>query len=151
KTTVPVAAAGLIVALKVSGVPARKAVSPTANSRSICVLCFKTVCCNTAEVEPLKFASPLYWAVMEWLPAPRAEVLKLAVPPARGRFPEIATVPSKKTTLPVADAGATLAVKVSGALNTEGLLPALRARLIVELALGLLMVCDSAADVAAFK
>ena len=52
---------------------------------------------------------------MEWLPALNAEVVKAAVPPMRGRLPEIGVVPSKKIMVPVADAGATLAENVSAA------------------------------------
>src|SRR5262249_47626966 len=130
----------------VSGVPATNAVSFTDSSSSTSVLALATIWTNAAEVAPLKVASPLYWAVMEWLPAPNAEVLKLTVPPLRGRLPEMATAPSKNVTVPVVDDGGTLAVKVKGAPNTEGFVPAVRNRLI-----GLLTVCDNAGDVAPLK
>lgn len=84
---------------------------------------------------------------MEWVPPPKAEVLKLAVPKVRGKLEEIATGPSKKVTVPVAEDGVTLAVKVNEVPNTEGFVPLLRRTLIEEFALGLFTVCNSAADV----
>jgi len=144
--TVPVAAAGVTVALNMSGVPATYAVSFRDSSSSTSVAALATIWINGAEVAPLKVALPLYWAVMEWLPPPKAEVLKLAVPPLRARLPEMATAPSKNVTVPAVDDGVTLAVKVKGAPNTEGFVPEVRNRLI-----GLLTVCDNAADVAPLK
>lgn len=149
--TVPVAAVGVTVALNMSGVPATYAVSFRDSSSSTSVAALVTIWINGAEVAPLKVALPLYWAVMEWLPAPKAEVLKLAFPPLRGRFPEMATAPSKNVTVPVADDGVTPAVKVSEAPNTEGFVPEVRDRIIVGVGLGLLTICDNAADVAPLK
>ncbi len=85
---------------------------------------------------------------MEWVPAPKAEVLKLAVPPVRGRLPEMATGPSKKVTVPVADDGTTLAVNVNETPYTEGLVPEARTMVTEALALGVLMVSVSAGEVA---
>jgi hypothetical protein len=150
--TVPVALVGVTVAMNVSGVPAAKAVSPTDSSSSTDVLALATVWINAVEGAPLKLASPLYWAVIEWVPAAKVEVLKLAVPPLiRGTLPEMAIATSKKITVPVADAGVTLAVKVRGAPNTEGSVPALRRRLTAEFTLGLFTVCDNGGDVAPLK
>ena len=95
------------------------------------------------DVPALKFASPLYCAVMEWLPTPSAEVVKLAVPALSGMLPEMAVAPSKNVTLPVAEAGATLAVKVSDVPTVAGFVPAVRFKL--TLALALATVCTNAA------
>src|SRR5262249_56229933 len=110
---VRVAGVGVTVALNMSGVPATYAVSFRDSSSSTSVAALVTIWINGAEVAPLKVALPLYWAVMEWLPAPKADVLKLAFPPLRGRFPEMATAPSKNVTVPVADDGVTPAGDVS--------------------------------------
>lgn len=64
--------------------------------------------------------SPLYGAVMEWLPTARPEVEKAAVPPLRVPLPRT-EVPSKNVTLPVAVAGDTVAVKVTNCPASEGL------------------------------
>lgn len=77
---------------------------------------------------------------MECVPALNT-VVKLAALPLRGTLPEIAVPPSKKTTLPVADTGATLAVNVSAAPATEGFAPPVR--LTLMLALGRATVCNS--------
>ncbi len=78
---------------------------------------------------------------MEWLPALNAEEVKLAEPLTRGRLPEMAVSPSKKITLPVAEAGVTLAVKVSAVPEAAGFEPAVRLTLMT--ALGLATVCIS--------
>lgn len=80
---------------------------------------------------------------MVWLPAPSADVVKLAVPAFNGTLPEIAVEPSKKMTLPVAALGTTLAVKVITVPNVAGL--ALAARLTLVFALGAATVCTNAA------
>ena len=59
-TTVPVAAAGVMVAMNVTDVPALIAVVLTVCSRSTSVAALSTFCANAAETDPLKFASPLY-------------------------------------------------------------------------------------------
>jgi hypothetical protein len=78
-----------------------------------------TVCVNTAEVLPAKFASPLYLAVMECDPAVRVALETDATPPLRVAFPSDAE-PSKNCTVPVAAEGATLAVNVTVCPPVEG-------------------------------
>lgn len=120
KVTVPEAFAGVTAARKVTGVPALKVSSfPAVVSVSV-VLALATFTVSAADVAPLKFASPLYCAVMECDPAPRAEVLMEAVPALRGTLPEMGEPLSKKVTVPDALAGATLAVKVSELPNVGG-------------------------------
>jgi aromatic ring-cleaving dioxygenase len=53
------------------------------------------------EVLDLKFASPLYVALMKWLPLVRAEVDKLAEPPAPNETVTRSIVPSLNVTVPV--------------------------------------------------
>lgn len=101
-----------------------------------------TVCANAAELDPLKAASPLYCAVMAWAPNNNDEVVKLAAPPVSGTSPEIAIPPSKKTTVPVAELGATVAVKVRESPIRDGLAPAVRAK--PRLVFGLFTVWPSA-------
>src|SRR5262249_13602886 len=86
-----------------------------------------TVSTRGTDVAPLNVASPLYITVIECVPDARAEVVTLADPAFRGRLPEISVVPSKKTTVPVAVGGATVAVKVRESPTRAGLVPAVRA------------------------
>lgn len=71
-----------------------------------------TIWVNAGDAAALKLASPLYCAVMEWVPAGSDEIVRLADPATKGTSLEMGVAPSKKATLPVAEAGATLAVKV---------------------------------------
>jgi len=65
KVTVPEAFAGVTAAKKVTGVPSLKVSSlPAVVSVSV-VLALATFTASAADVAPLKFASPLYCAVME--------------------------------------------------------------------------------------
>ena len=66
----------------------------------------------------------------------------LAVPPTRVTSPEMALLPSKKTTVPVAELGVTFAVKVRASPTKDGFAPVVKATL--TLVLGLLTVCVSA-------
>lgn len=150
-STVPDATPGVMLAMNVSEVPEVKAVVPSDSSRSTSVGALFTVWIRAAETAPLKVASPLYRAVMVCVPPPNNAVLKLTVPSLTGRLPEIATVPSKKTTVPVAEAGATLAVKVSVLPNTDGFVPALKTRLTTGVGFGELTVCRNGADELALK
>jgi len=150
-STVPDAPEGVIVARNVTGLPDLTSVSLSPISSSTVVFALETVWPKEAEMEALVFASPLYWTTMEWVPAPRVELLKLTEPLVSGMLPEIGTLPSKKVTVPVADAGATPAVKVSAAPNTEGLAPVLKTTVVAEFAFGLLMVWVRAVDTAASK
>ena len=58
--TVPLAAAGLTVAVNLNDVPALKASSPTESSSSTSVLSLVTFWIRGADVAGLKFVSPLY-------------------------------------------------------------------------------------------
>ena len=78
-------------------------------------------------------------------------VVKVAVPLTSGMFPEMATLPSKKTTVPVADAGATEAVKVNEFPKTEGLLPELNARVTTGVGFGEFTVCCNGAEIPALN
>ena len=69
-------------------------------------------------------------------------MVKLAVPPTRVTSPEMALLPSKKTTVPVAELGVTFAVKVRASPTRDGFAPVVKATL--TLVLGLLTVCVSA-------
>ena len=76
-----------------------------------------TTCVNTREVEPIKLVSPLYTAVMGWLPPERVDVVKLTVAPTTGT--DAMDVPlSLNDTVPVAPAGR-VAVNVTGAPKIE--------------------------------
>ena len=59
-----------------------------------------TVCVSGADVLPLKFPSPPYDAVTEWVPAASADVVKLAVPEVTVPVPSV-VVPSLNVTAPV--------------------------------------------------
>jgi hypothetical protein len=66
-TTVPVAEAGVTFAMNVSELPKADGLVPALKLKDVTefVLGLFTVCENAADVEALKFASPLYCAVME--------------------------------------------------------------------------------------
>ena len=67
---------------------------------------------STAEVLAAWVESPLYFPVIEWDPAERADVETLALPPLRVALPSDVP-PSKNCTVPVADDGETVAVNVT--------------------------------------
>ena len=67
-----------------------------------------------------KFASPLYTALMVWLPTAIAEIGSVAVPLLSDTVPS-GVEPSLKVTVPVAVEGVTVAVNVTVWPNTEGL------------------------------
>jgi hypothetical protein len=140
-TTLPVAVFGVMVAVNVASAPALKLSSGAVIATLVEVFC--TVTTTGVEVPLLKLASPLYCAVMEWLPALR-EVAKLAVPLLSGMLPEIAVAPSKKVTLPVAVLGATLAKNVSGVPAKTGFVAEITRRLMSALTL-VITVCTNTA------
>ena len=74
-----------------------------------------TTCVSTAEVLPLKAASPPYVAVMECGPTERAEAVSDAVPAALSAPVPSSVAPSKNATCPVGVplAPLTVAVKVT--------------------------------------
>ena len=77
------------------------------------------------EVLGWKAASPPYAAVMLWVPAVRADVDSVAMPPAVSAPLPIGVVPSLNVTKPVGvpppESGATAAVKVTLAPTSDGL------------------------------
>src|SRR6476646_11966628 len=78
-------------------------------------------------------------------------MVSVAAPLLRVRLPEIGVGPSKNTTVPVAEAGVTLAVNVSESPNTDGLVPAVKLTDVTEFAFGLFTVCDNTGDVEPLK
>jgi hypothetical protein len=108
--TVPVAAPGVTVAVRVTGWPNEAGLGETV--RTVVVFPLATVSITVAEVLVANLLSPPYTAESEWLPAGRLEVVKIAVPLLSVWLPIVA-VPSMKFTDPVAPAGATVAVKVT--------------------------------------
>ena len=80
----------------------------------VVVLALFTVCESTEEVLPLWLPSPLYCAVMEWVPMTRLETEKAATPLALSVDEPSAEPPSMKVTVPVApEDGLTVAVNVT--------------------------------------
>lgn len=143
-TTVPVAETGVTLAANVSELPKTDGLVPALKLTDVTEFAFGlfTVCENAADVEPLKLASPLYCAVMECIPKDNCDVAMLAVPPTRVTSPEMELLPSKKTTVPVAELGVTFAVKVRASPTSDGFAPVVKAT--VTLVLGLLTVCVNA-------
>jgi hypothetical protein len=70
---------------------------------------------RAAEFEEVKWASPPYDAVIEWVPTDSAAVLNVAIPPLNVPWPK-AVAPSANVTMPVAGPeplwGVTVAVKI---------------------------------------
>ena len=60
---------------------------------------------------------------MEWAPTGKVEVVKVAKPPlmVTGAEPATGVVPSRNVTVPVAEGGVTLAVRVTACPAVEGL------------------------------
>src|SRR5512136_253763 len=79
KTTKPVAVAGLTLAVKLNALPNTEGLVPALKS-TVTVVGLFTVCDNGGDVDPLKVASPLYCAVMEWVPTGNDEIVRLADP-----------------------------------------------------------------------
>jgi len=142
-TIVPVAEAGVTLAVNVSELPNTDGLVPALKLTDVTEFTFGlfTVWDNAAEVEPLKLALPPYCAVMECIPKDNCDVVMLAVPPVRVTSPEMALLPSKKTTVPLAEVGVTFAVKVRASPTRDGFAPVVKATLM--LVLGLLIVCVS--------
>ncbi len=85
-------------------------VAESCSSRSVMLLAGTlTVCTNAAELLAALLPSPLYRAVIEWLPAVNDAVVTLAVPPTSVAVPSCVP-PSKKVTVPVGAAPLTVAV-----------------------------------------
>lgn len=83
--------------------------------RIVCVVAWLTFWPVTDELLVRKSASPLYLAVMEWLPRVRPDVGRLALPAVRAMVPSV-VVPSRKVTEPVGTP-APGAVAVTAAVN----------------------------------
>jgi hypothetical protein len=78
-----------------------------------------TVCISTAELLAALLGSPLYCAVIEWLPVASEEIVTLAVPAASAPAP-ICAPPSKNLTVPVGESPVTLAVNVTDCPELDG-------------------------------
>jgi len=104
-----------------------------------------TVCVSTGDVLVLKFVSPLYTAVIEWLPRASDDVVKLAFPLLSVPDP-ITVVPSLKVTVPVGVPvveDETIAVNVTGWPKVDGFCDDVT----VVVVLALFTVCFRIADV----
>ena len=66
----------------------------------VCVVAWLTFWPVTAELLAWKSVSPLYFAVMEWLPRVRTDVERVALPAVRRMVPS-SVVPSRNVTEPV--------------------------------------------------
>ena len=62
-----------------------------------------TVCVRTFDVDVALLASPLYMAVIAWLPTTSAEVEHWALPPLKPTVGQIVVAPSLNVTVPVGD------------------------------------------------
>ena len=113
------------------------------------VVACATVCAIEDDVLEVKFASPLYFAVMEWEPMEKLERASCAEPVERLEDPS-ETAPSKNVTVPLGvppNAGWTAAVKSIGCPNADGV----RFEVTVVIVEAGLMVCVIAEEVLAEK
>ena len=78
-----------------------------------------TVCNNADEVLAALLVSPLYRAVIEWLPVVNDAVVIEAVPPASVAVPSCVP-PSKNVTVPVGASPVTVAVNRTGCPALDG-------------------------------
>ncbi len=125
KPTVPLGALPVTVAVKVTLAPTLDGLAEL-DSAVVLVALFM-VCASTLLVEPLLLTSPLYAAVMLWLPVARLLVAQVAV----RLLPEpvsatalqllIALTPSAKLTVPPGALPVTVAVKVTLIPAVDGL------------------------------
>src|SRR5262249_19235516 len=110
--TVPVsvpAGVGVTVAVNVTDCPTLAGLSEEVSAVVVVPL---TVCVRAADVLAAKLASPLYTAVIEWLPRVSVAVANVAVPEALSVTALSVVAPSLNVTLPVAvpAPGATAAI-----------------------------------------
>jgi len=110
--TVPVAAEELTVAVKVT--LCLRFDGLRFETSAIVVLALFTVCESGADALPENEASPPYTAVIKWEPEAREEVEKLAMPPTTVEVPRV-VAPSLNVTVPLAEEGLIVAVKVTDA------------------------------------
>jgi hypothetical protein len=145
KLTVPLGLKPVTDAVKATLAPATDGLAEL--EREVEAAALLTVCVSVALVEVLFDASPLYTALMPWLPVVRPEVAHEAVrmlpepPTAAAEQPGTDVDPSLKLTVPVGDTPLTVAVKVTLLPTVEGVSDV--AMPVVLLAP--LTVCDSAA------
>jgi len=116
--TVPVAVLDEIVAVNVTEVP--KAEGFEDDDRVVVVLALFTVWVRADDMLLLQLESPPYAPVIEWEPAVRVEVLKVAFPLLRLPVPNV-VLPSLNVTVPVQVEGATVAVNFTEDPYVEGL------------------------------
>lgn len=86
KATVPVAAPGDTVAVKVTGCPTLAGLAE--ELRLVLVGSWFTVWFRMLEVLPVKVPSPAYVAVIEWAPTVRVETARLACPEFKVEVPK---------------------------------------------------------------
>jgi hypothetical protein len=84
----------------------------TAEARLTVVAAWLIVCVIAVDVLVALFASPLYTAVMVWVPTPSVVMESEALPLAIVLVPND-VAPSRNWTVPVAAAGETVAVKLT--------------------------------------
>jgi hypothetical protein len=120
KVTVPVAVAGDTLAVKMTAWLNCDGFNEEVNVTIGMTL--TTVCTTGVEMAAVSVASPLYAAVTECVPTERLEVVSAAAPP-RVRVTGLpkGVVPSRNVTVPVAEAGVTVAANVTACPAFEGL------------------------------
>jgi hypothetical protein len=140
KVTVPVAAAGEIVAVNVTEEPY---VDGFVEDVSVTVVfTLLTVCVSTEEVLVLSFASPPYAAVIEFEPTAKVEMLNVAFPLLTFPVPNV-VLPFLNVTVPVAVETERVAVNVTELPLVDGLAEEVS----VTVGVALLTVCVNAEDV----
>jgi len=118
--TVPVAAALSTVAVNVTDWPYADGFG--ADTSVVVVAFLFTTCVTVFDVAVVKFASPLYVAVMSCEPAVSVDVVNVAVfgePPLSEPVPRV-VVPSMNVTVPVAFMVLSVAVKVTESPTLDG-------------------------------
>jgi len=114
-STVPVAMLGVTVAVKVTDPPNVDGL--LFELRPVLEGALFTVCVNIGEVLLTELVSPLYVAVMEWLPTDNVDVVRDAESPTSVAVPN-EVMPSKNSTVPVGNVpaptlGVTFAVNLT--------------------------------------
>ena len=112
KVTVPVALAGLTVAVRVTICPAAAELGVTSKPIAAGFVAGLITSATVADVLALLLESPLYDAVSVWLPTARLEVTSAAAPLDIATVPRV-TAPSLNAMAPVALVGITTALRVT--------------------------------------
>jgi hypothetical protein len=112
--TEPVALIGLTVAIRVTGCPAVTGLDVAARVVEVGVAAALITSLTGADVLVALLESPLYDAVSVRVPTARLEVVSTALPPLVTGAAPMLTPPSWNVMLPVAVAGNTRAVRVTG-------------------------------------